>query len=111
MKPQISSATVADTDGPNTTEPQSNLFQGVVNKDTPATQVYILPVGGAITVQLWMKAAPRWFAVGVATSCAADALTYIAAIPPADAEELYLQVTVNAGSNCTKFGFGFQGAR
>ncbi len=113
MKPSITTSTAVDSSGPNTAEPTTNTFQGVVNKETTPTQVYVVPVGGAITVALWMKDSKlnRWFAIGAATACSVDALTYIAAIPPADVEELYLQVTANAGSACTKFGYGFQGAR
>lgn len=113
MKPSFSTNTAVDSSGPNTTAPTINLFQGVVNKQSSPTQIYIIPLGGAITVLLWMLdgKANRWFSVGVATACAVDALTYIAAIPPADIEELYLQITANAGSACTKFGYGFQGSR
>lgn len=96
---------------PNTTPPtELHTFGSPIGKDTDPSALYVAPVGGAVTVQLWayFGGLKRWMKLGAATACDVDTVTSVVTVP-VGIGTLFLQVTVNTA--CTGFAAGYVGAR
>ena len=108
--PSSTTAIAVDSSDPNSAAPgETRKFHSIFGEPAPSAP-YILPLGGGVTVQLWLYSTKlaRWFKVGGATVCAADTMTTLP-IPPTDCGDLFPQITAN--STCTQYSIGFLGKK
>lgn len=99
-----------DTNDPNTTAPdEMRRFAAPSGRDSAASAVCAVAVGGSVTLQLWgyVPAFKRWAKIGSATAVAADTVVELAT-PPTDMPSLFAQVTAVAGA--TGFVLMYRGA-
>lgn len=105
--PTTGSAIAVDSD-PNTAAPtELRTFDGPTGIEKRSSAAYVVPVGGAPTIQLWgyVTQLKRWAKIGAATACPVDTFTSLGS-PPTGVARLFAQVTANSGA--TGFVVGFQ---
>jgi hypothetical protein len=105
------SAITVDSDSPNTTSPTDmRRFAAPTGRDSTASSVCAVAIGGTITLQLWgyVVGLKRWAQIGSPVVVAADTVVDIAT-PPTDMPSLYAQVTAVTGA--TGFALMYRGAR